>query len=99
MPEITPIPDAEILEGARRITMGAPRGMEEQVRPAEVQVIPDDVFMARFMTRWVFSDDELVRMANGEPVYVTICGNRMPPLSVEMLTWELPSSGLDDGGS
>jgi len=86
MPDATPIPDHEVWDGAVRRVIGPPAGHEltGDIRAVEA-LIDRGSFGVRFSTRWVFTDDEITRLAAGDPVYVSFYGAALVPHSLSML--------------
>lgn len=86
MPDATPIPDVEVAgwPGGHHLTIGAPRGLEDQVRPIEA-IVDEASLGRRFSTRWVFTDEEITRLSMGDPVYVSFYGAALVPHSLSML--------------
>lgn len=78
----TPIPDAEVMDGTRRETIGAPTGLEEHVAPAEMLVGRDDELdCTLYRARIELELGDLDRLAAGEPFWLTFWGG-VPPFSV-----------------
>lgn len=92
MPDPTPIPDVEVdgWPGARRLTIGAPPGLEDQVRPIEA-IVDQGSLGKRYSTRWVFTDEEITRLAAGDPVYVSFYGVQLVP---HLLSFLEPAEGV-----
>lgn len=90
MPDPTSIPDVEVdsWPGATRMTIGAPLGLEDQVRPIEA-IVDEGSLGRRFSTRWVFTEAELLRLALGDPVYVSFYGRALVPHSLSLLEGEI----------
>lgn len=85
MPDATPIPDEEVWEDARKLVIGPPLGyLGDDV--ASVEAIVDEGSLGRrYSTRWVFTDQEVARLAMGDPVYLTFYGQQMAPVSLSFL--------------
>lgn len=86
MPDATPIPDLEVdgWPGAVRMTIGAPPGLEEVCRPIEA-IVDQGQMGKRYSTRWTFTDEEITRLAAGDPVYVSFFAPRLVPHGLSFL--------------
>jgi hypothetical protein len=73
-----PIPDDEILEGHRKMTM---RG-DEALNIADVEMLvtedPERSGMPIWRTRVTLDDGDLERLAAGEPIWVSFWGGVVP---------------------
>ena len=86
MPDATPIPDEEIWEGAERLVIGPPVGSDPTGDIRAVEALVDEgSYGRRFSTRWVFTDEEITRLALGDPVYLTFYGRQMAPVLLSLL--------------
>lgn len=83
----TPIPDEEIWEGGHRLVVAPPggdlTGEETGIEPVEaiVDVLAGPV---RFCLRWVPEADDLERMAAGEPLWMILYAERLPPVALTL---------------
>jgi hypothetical protein len=77
-----PIPDRRIWDGARLVTIGAPRGMEDTVRPVEA-LIEQHPQLGRCAHLLVRVDQlDLERLAADPHFWLTIYGGGLPPFSL-----------------
>lgn len=88
MPDATYIPDEEVAgwPGARRLVIGPPAGhdLTGDIRAVEA-IVDEGTWGRRFSTRWIFSDEEITRLAAGDPVYLTFYGDAMAPVALSFL--------------
>lgn len=79
----TPIPDAEIRPGGRRITLtppdNGPAGIEVMPVDAVIQCAPEPAAHA-ISVRCVLEDGDLERLAAGGTIWLTFYGG-MPPIA------------------
>ena len=75
----TPIPDAEIMDGHQRITVGPPVG-STGIRPVEMLMGPGENDSAQFLfrARFVLDDGDLERLQAGEPFWLTLWSHVVP---------------------
>jgi hypothetical protein len=83
----TSIPDRRIWDGAERRTFGAPRGMEDTVRPVEVLVDASPIGPAVHLLVKLEPDD-LAQLGNDPHFWLTIFGGGLPPFSLTVPTPE-----------
>jgi hypothetical protein len=89
MPDPTPIPDEELeaWPGAIRMVIAPPVGFDPLDGPIRaVEAIVDHGTLGRrFSTRWVFKEEEIIRLAAGDPVYLSVAGQSMVPVCLSFL--------------
>lgn len=80
----TPIPDAEIWDGARRVVIGPP-GNDLNSKVASVEVLLDQSSIGpRISARCVLEDDDLESLNAGGTVWVSFYGAQLMPFSVDV---------------
>lgn len=77
---ITPIPDAEVWEGATRRVIGPPTGHDPlgDIRPLEALVDVEGQFAPSFSIRCALDDGDAEKLAAGGVVWVTLFGHVVP---------------------
>lgn len=86
MPDPTAIPDEEVWSGAQRLTIGPPVGFPKDGPIRSVEALVDEGPTGRrYSTRWVFNDEEILRLSLGDPLYLVVNAFQMPPVSLGFL--------------
>jgi hypothetical protein len=81
----TPIPDAEVWEGAERRVIGPPDGDLTSTEIGAVEALVDMTELGtRFSMRCVPEDDEAERILRGAPIWVEFLGQQLHPFLVEV---------------
>ena len=77
------VPDIADWPGCQRKVFGAPRGMEAVVEPAEVLIdlTPGET---ELHVAWQPDEIDLVRLAHGGTVWLTVLGTQLPPHRLEV---------------
>lgn len=79
---ITPIPDAEIWEGSRRIVVGPPTGHDPlgEIRPLEalLEQPAENGRLPTFSIRCVLEEGDAEALADGGAVWITLFGHVVP---------------------
>jgi hypothetical protein len=81
----TPIPDAEVWEGAVRKVIAPPNGdlTDNTIAPVEA-LIDQSVIGPRFSMRCELEGDDLERLQAGAVVWVSMYGEHLHPFSVDV---------------
>jgi hypothetical protein len=78
----TPIPDRRLWDGAARLTLGAPRGHENQVAPVEALSELSTPLGHAFHLLVKLDPDDLERLRHDPHFWLTIYGQQLPPFSL-----------------
>lgn len=75
----TPIPDDEIMPDHRRIVVAPPEGHDVtgDIRAVEMLVTLNEETPI-YRARWVFDPEDIERIANGEPVWMSLWAHVVP---------------------
>jgi hypothetical protein len=79
------ITDADLIFNAtKRETVGAPFGLEDQVRPLEImtKTVNDQTYI---FIPWVLEDDDLENLKKGASIWVCLMSNRMVPINLQII--------------
>lgn len=77
-----PIPDRRLWDGVRRVTLGAPRGLEDMVAPVEALVEAASPLGPAFHLLIQVDEADLARLRDDPHFWLTIYGPAMPPFSL-----------------
>ena len=76
----TTISDDQILDGTKRMVIGPPkdRDLTGDIRAVEMCVELDENSVPKFSARFVATDEERQRIADGSPIWLTLWGHVVP---------------------
>jgi hypothetical protein len=77
-----PIPDGRIWAGTKRVTFGAPQGLEDTVAPVEALAEPDAPLGGALHLLVKVDPQDLERLQADPHFWLTIYGGRLAPFSL-----------------